>query len=335
MKRHKTVHENVTYTCPYCSKVVKRKPSIIKHLKFQHKDFEHMWNNPKFIAELKKLKSANAIECFDQSENSNLDEKNDDSNTDGMSNGKFFLIEHLNGPQQNRNNIEIDVKDSTVTVVDYLNAKQSIDNNNYTTFIENNHISTTDLTNVFLSTNHLKAGDDNVIVSNQSIAVNSLNGLHHSIQSIGQSSEDDDTILIEHRGCSGAQMYVTNQKAPNANGTQANLTTIIDDCFFGEDALNCNVGLHSPFSSDNDVDGFTMTNGNNDCVMDKELLNKFHDRLEEIDEKIDNTDFKAIWNHMLDEENLNDDIDDNDETVTDSVDETTETNDYNNITVVK
>lgn len=119
---------------------------------------------------------------------------------------------------------------------------------------------------------------------------------------------------------------------------QANLNSIIDDCFFVDDALNCNVVLNSPFSSDNDVDGFTMTDTNDDCAMNKELLNKFHDRLEEMEEKIDSTDLKAIWNHMLDEDNLNDDIavDDNDETIVDGVDETiAENNEFTNITAVK
>lgn len=326
MKRHKTVHENVIYTCPYCSKAVKRKQSIMKHLKITHKDLEHIWSSDNFVAKLKQHKIES--DTLEQSENSNMDEKNDDSNADGITNGKFLFIEHLDSIQ-NGNNITIDAKDSTVTVVDYINAKQSIDNNNYAAFIENN-ISTADLSggeiykNVFLSSNHIKSGNTNYVTT-APIAVSTLNGLHH-IQVIGQSSEDDETILIESRD---ANQMLSNPKA------QSSLNNIIDDCFFVDDALNCNVALNSPFSSDTDVDGFTMTNGTNDCVMNKELLNKFHDRLEEMDEKIDNADFKTIWNHMLDEDNLNDDIDDNEEAATDSVDECNETTDFNNVTAVK
>lgn len=109
-----------------------------------------------------------------------------------------------------------------------------------------------------------------------------------------------------------------NQKQSVVNmATQATLNNIIDDCFFGDDALNCNVVLvHSPFSSDNDVDGFTMNNENGDCVMNKELLNKFHDRLEEMEEKVDSSDFKTIWDHVLEDDNMNDDLtDDIDESV--------------------
>lgn len=120
-------------------------------------------------------------------------------------------------------------------------------------------------------------------------------------------SEDEMTLLDSN---STVVDIVGNQKQSMVNiNTQASLNTIIDDCFFGEDALNCNVVLvHSPFSSDNDVDGFTMNNENGDCVMNKELLNKFHDRLEEMEEKADSNEFKAMWNHVLDEDNLNDDI---------------------------
>lgn len=137
----------------------------------------------------------------------------------------------------------------------------------------------------------------------------------HTIQPTSNTSEDEMSLLeagstvdlVDHRKQSVVNMT-----------TQASLNTIIDDCFFGDDALNCNVVLvHSPFSSDNDVDGFTMNNENGDCVMNKELLNKFHDRLEEMEEKVDSTDFKTIWDHVLDEDNLNDDIctDDIDESV--------------------
>lgn len=134
----------------------------------------------------------------------------------------------------------------------------------------------------------------------------------HNIPTTSHVSEDEMTLLDTNSIVGAQKQSVVNMT------TQSNLNTIIDDCFFGEDALNCNVVLvHSPFSSDNDVDGFTMSNENGDCVMNKELLNKFHDRLEEMEEKVDSNDFKTIWDHVLDEDNLNDDIcsDDIDESV--------------------
>lgn len=137
----------------------------------------------------------------------------------------------------------------------------------------------------------------------------------HGVQATSNTSDDEMSLLDSGSnvdlGCDRKQSVVN-------MAAQATLNNIIDDCFFGDDALNCNVVLvHSPFSNDNDVDNFTMNNANGDCVMNKELLNKFHDRLEEMEEKVDNTDFKTIWNHVLDEDNLNDDIctDDIDESV--------------------
>lgn len=138
----------------------------------------------------------------------------------------------------------------------------------------------------------------------------------HTIQTITNPSEDEMSLL---EAGSNVDLVDGNEKQSVVNmATQASLNNIIDDCFFGDDALNCNVVLvHSPFSSDNDVDAFTMNNDNGDCVMNKELLNKFHDRLEEMEEKVDSTDFKTIWDHVLDEDNLNDDMctDDIDESV--------------------
>lgn len=300
-----------------------------------HKEYEHIWNDENFITNLKQLKLG--TDLADQSENSNMDERLDESTTinvnggSRMTNGKILFLEDLDNVSNGNNNLsQIDAKVSSITV-DY-----KYDNNNYTTsYIETNHISTVSdsnggeiYKNVFLNSNHIKSGGN--FISNASIAGNPYAGLHH-IQVIGgPNSEDDETILVESR--SAVQM-LNNQKAISISA-QSSLTNIIDDCFFVDDALNCNVALNSPFSDENDVDGFTMTNGDGDCVMNKELLNKFHDRLEEIDDKIDNADFKTIWNHMLDEENLNDDMD-NEEAATDSVEESTDNHDFNNVTAVK
>lgn len=94
-----------------------------------------------------------------------------------------------------------------------------------------------------------------------------------------------------------------NPRTMAGTSDEVNVNNIIDNCFFVDDTLNCNVVLHSPFSSDTDVDGFIMSNSNEGNTMNKELLNKFHDRLEEMEEKIDNNDFKVFWNEMLDDEN--------------------------------
>lgn len=104
------------------------------------------------------------------------------------------------------------------------------------------------------------------------------------------------------------------------NNNQSNNTdyaNIIDNCFFAEDTMNCNGMLNSPFSSDNDVDGFIIANSNEGSTSNKELLNKFHDRLEEI-EKIENSEYKLYWNGESDDDNEDDAIngvDDEDDTV--------------------
>lgn len=158
--------------------------------------------------------------------------------------------------------------------------------------------------NVFLSGDAKTASIDRTVLSTS-----------HPVRAISNTSEDEMSLLGAE---SSVELINDNRKQSLVNmTTQASLNNIIDDCFFGDDALNCNVVLvHSPFSSDNDVDGFTMTNENGGCVMNKELLNKFHDRLEEMEEKVDSNDFKTIWDHVLDEaSDLNDDI------CTDDIDE--------------
>lgn len=134
-----------------------------------------------------------------------------------------------------------------------------------------------------------------------------INSTHQTNQTVSNTSEDELSLLDAG---STLDLVGGNRKQSVVNmTTQASLNNIIDDCFFGDDALNCNVVLvHSPFNSDNDVDGFNMGNENGQCIMNKELLNKFHDRLEEMEEKVDSTDFKTIWDHVLDEDNLNDDM---------------------------
>lgn len=87
LKRHRTVHENVKYTCPYCDKEVKRKPSMLKHLRLIHKDKEHFWNDNEFIAQLKYYTkaAAPATNGFVQSESSNTNESSTDEKNNASS----------------------------------------------------------------------------------------------------------------------------------------------------------------------------------------------------------------------------------------------------------
>lgn len=77
LKRHRTVHENIKYTCPYCEKEVKRKPSMLKHLRVAHKDKEHFWSDNDFIAQL-KFYTKSTTNGFAQSESSNTNESSTD-----------------------------------------------------------------------------------------------------------------------------------------------------------------------------------------------------------------------------------------------------------------
>lgn len=77
LKRHRTVHENIKYTCPYCEKEVKRKPSMLKHLRLIHKDKEHFWSDNDFIAQLKYY-TKTTTNGFVQSESSNTNESSTD-----------------------------------------------------------------------------------------------------------------------------------------------------------------------------------------------------------------------------------------------------------------
>ncbi|XP_031635665.1 uncharacterized protein LOC116348727 [Contarinia nasturtii] len=258
LKRHKTVHENITYTCPFCNKMVKRKPSMIKHLRIVHKEEEHIWSDGNFVAQLKKYTKA-PTDGFVQSESSNTNESSTDE----------------------RHNIQSKNLTSDIN---------SMDND------ANGEI----YKNVFLS------GDAKMPQMNCA----------RPAAAISNTSEDE-MSLLEASSTVDLNLVDGNRKQSVVNmTTQSSLNNIIDDCFFGDDALNCNVVLvHSPFSSDNDVDGFTMNNDNGECVMNKELLSKFQESLEDMEEKVDSTDFKTIWEHVLDEDNLNDDI------CTDEIDE--------------
>lgn len=85
--------------------------------------------------------------------------------------------------------------------------------------------------------------------------------------------------------------------------TQPSLDHMIDDYFLVDDPLNCTAVL-SPF--DRDGDEFKMTvDEDNKAMINTDLLNKFHVRLEEMEEKTENPE---MWNYMLDDDHLTDDV---------------------------
>lgn len=84
LKRHRTVHDNIKYTCPYCEKEVKRKPSMLKHLRLLHKDKEHFWSDNDFISQLKYY-TKSTTNGFAQSESSNTNESSPDEKNNSSS----------------------------------------------------------------------------------------------------------------------------------------------------------------------------------------------------------------------------------------------------------
>lgn len=82
-------------------KVVKRKPSMIKHLRLVHKENEHIWKDGSFIAQLKSYTKA-PLDGFVQSESSNTNESSTDernnihskktsSDIGSIDHGKFLI----------------------------------------------------------------------------------------------------------------------------------------------------------------------------------------------------------------------------------------------------
>lgn len=376
LKRHTASHENITYKCPYCVKVVKRKPSILKHLRISHNDLEHLWSKGKFIDSLKH------VDIVDIDEASMVDRSDDASQELNNSNGDNLKVV-LPGACSTQSESDINFnsyatkttnnyhhhhhhKSSNLIVVNSSKPKKSSAIINYlkkmnlnqmkkylmknphkTTeqikkkmklslklsnademmclekkkihkFINNNN-NTIECSSAF---NH-KRSNKKSLATNEFVAntpplspkVTSTSHTMPLIIAANLANDGDENIaqidqksLIKLPPTSSSfqsTSQLCQQKSTVAGAEDVNVNNIIDDCFFVDDTLNCNIVLHSPFSSDNDVDGFIMSNsieGEN-----KELLNKFHDRLEEMEQKIDNSDFKVLWNQMLDDDNLNDD----------------------------
>lgn len=106
------------------------------------------------------------------------------------------------------------------------------------------------------------------------------------------------------------------------NSTQPSLEHMIDDYFLVDDPLNCNAVLNSPFNSDRDGDDFKISSDGDKNMINNDLLNKFHDRLEEMEEKTENTSLTEIWNYMLvDDDHLTDDVCAGNEPNTDPIDD--------------
>lgn len=356
LKRHKTVHENITYTCPYCIKVVKRKPSIIKHLRILHKDHEHIWNHGNFIETLKQNADPDDEQSNDTSPQT-MTATISNSNAQNATIKSKVILSNNNDTKQNKfdNNFNNSIKTNTnllmnkpkkssamisyLKKINYNNMKKYLwKNSNKTTeqfklnlklpetvsviesngANENNNINKNNNNNDS-SSSCSSIGNKNVVlnnfvtntpplsptVSNQSTLIQLSN--KRKMQTNNGSTSTLVTIAADKDGESQKHLNT-------ANSDDVNVNNIIDNCFFVDDTLNCNVVLHSPFSSDNDVDGFIMSNSNEDSTMNKELLNKFHDRLEEMEEKIDSSEFKVFWNEMLDDDNLND-VDENEDNV--------------------
>lgn len=146
------------------------------------------------------------------------------------------------------------------------------------------------------------------------------------IESVGDSMElidvdgDYQVVQYEHNGSSITSNEFTdpgnadneaesNFTMPYMGETQPSLHHMIDDYFLVDDPLNCNAVLNSPFSSDQHDDDFKMSADDDKTMINNDLLNKFHDRLEEMEEKTESTSLTEIWNYMLvDEDHLTDDV---------------------------
>lgn len=369
LKRHKAVHENITFTCPYCSKVVKRKPSMIKHLRVLHLDMEVDWNRTNFVETLKKFVTIDLEDRSPSSPPSTASPTSRDStitpakvivrnNTDGtvhanhftsakkkysLNNnvpkakkstvGKSTKVKTSEGPTKKTskpkkklqiapqngalNNLSHSIGDDNVimnqnyTIVRSLPMSMShLDGQTFTTTTAQNGYQTGYIIQQQelgpVDTIVLTNCDDGSVATTASILNNSklyANPMEHANvgtvtgATVIQSSTDG--LIVGQPQAAHSNAAAINSTAAGATST-ADYVNIIDNCFFADDTLNV---LHSPFSSDNDVDGFIIGNSNGGNASNKELLNKFHDRLEEMEEKIDNSEYKLYWNGETDEEN--------------------------------
>lgn len=419
LKRHTASHENITYKCPYCVKVVKRKPSILKHLRISHEELEHLWSEGKFIDSLKH------VVIVDIDDGSNVDRSDDASDEINNSNGDHTKVVPTPASIANSETSDINFSSygkttnaTTITITNphknnslaakskpkksnaILNYLKKMNLNQMKKYLMKNPHKTTEqikkkmkltlkLSNQeelmihdkkkihkFMNNNNTiecssafshKKSNTKLLAVNEFVAntppLSPKAATMTPLIAAGVAPRYDGehlTRTIDQKSSSHAKSSPTSfqstsqscqQKTAVAGADDVNVNNIIDNCFFVDDTLNCNVVLHSPFSSDNDVDGFIMSNSiEGENTMNKELLNKFHDRLEEMEQKIDNSDFKILWNQMLDDDDNENGIDqmgdDDDElngrTETngngiDAIDDSNDTNnaEFNNIASIK
>ena len=311
LTRHKAVHENIIYKCPYCGKVVKRKPSIIKHLQIAHKELEQTWNQVNLVEEVTKKPQ--------KAKKSAVNASTLPSNKDSSSTSSKIV----HSPSDSSNDIDRVIESNQANGIHTKPRKKGAAKSHVKKYNNYSKIKKMLYKNHKMSPEHLKrvkksksklatlpSTDENEFVDgtvdqlmpppSQSSST-SAGRVAFANDPIGITTECDssaknnvilsniydninnNTNLNEKSMIDGGGATSTGIGAVNATSTTRDDITnnIIDDCFFVDESLNCNV-LASPFSSDNDVDGFLIANANNGDQTYKELLNKFHDRLEEM-----------------------------------------------------
>lgn len=148
---------------------------------------------------------------------------------------------------------------------------------------------------------------------------------------------DYQVVQYDHNGSSvTSNEFADHGTEPESNFTlpymtsaQPSLDHMIDDYFLVDDPLNCSAVLSSPFSSDHHDDDFKLTADDDKAMINNDLLNKFHDRLEEMEEKTESTSLTEIWNYMLvDDDHLTDDVCTGNATNADTVDDSSTNFDF-------
>lgn len=377
-------------------KVVKRKPSILKHLRISHEDLEHLWSEGKFIDSLKHVvivdiddtsnvdrsddasddvnningdhtKATSATKSASSDPNFNTyaaKSANTTSNTTKMTtNASTTSTNGATNHQKNNSIVAISKPKKSSAIINYLKKMNLSQMKKY--LMKNPHKTTEQIKkkmklSLKVSSNpdemihekkkiHKFMSNNNTIECGSAFSHNKSNTKSLTVNEFvantpplspkvatqtttvpmivaAASTANGSPYDVEHLARNIVTKSSSNIKSPPtsyqstsqscqakstiAGADDVNVNSIIDNCFFVDDTLNCNVVLHSPFSSDNDVDGFIMSNSiEGENTMNKELLNKFHDRLEEMEQKIDNSDFKILWNQMLDDDDNENGID--------------------------
>lgn len=362
-------------------KVVKRKPSILKHLRISHEELEHLWSDGKFIDSLKHViivdiddtsnvsddasndvAQSNGGDCAKTASTSTFSNKSVASDADcNATNTGTSTTSSISAHPAKGNAIVVSSKPKkSSAIINYLKKMSLSQMKKY--LMKNPHKTTEQIKKKMKLSLKLSSNQDELLVhdkkkihkflnnnntidcghkksNTKSLAINefvantpplSPKVSAHAVSPliVGASAVTNATAYdgdhsrrgVDANSASNTKLPPTSfqstsqschtKSAAAAGADDVNVNNIIDNCFFVDDTLNCNVVLHSPFSSDNDVDGFIMSHSiEGESTMNKELLNKFHDRLEEMEQKIDNSDFKILWNQMLDDDDNENGID--------------------------